>query len=162
MSIINAFLASGGGGLEYETGTFTPASDQVELSVNFSKTHTTPPIAVLCLNVSNAKMPSGSNGIVLWDFIDSERIFGTAYYSGTGAYKTYFAQFTSTSSSSSDFQGATQTYGTSDTSQTGTSAARHYIREGSATLRTNGGYFRANVKYAWVAIWIPDSWVPPT
>lgn len=167
MSIINAFLSGGGGGLEYETGTFTPTSDTTSKTVNFSKTHTKPPAIFLAFDASGTRQGNNAEYQQITEFLAVEiyaitNVLWSANMS-TPNKKGYVGVERADSSSGSTSNGRALQYGSSDTSQTGSSnATRYYLKEASATIYFNSDYkLKANVKMMWLAIWLPDSWTPP-
>lgn len=164
MSILNAFLAAAGGGLEYETGSFTPTANATYRTVNFAKTHTKPPAVTFCIDTTQLST-SGLNNATVWSFFDLEQLTGAAVYMGDRSYKG-IVLYTEVSGTNIDAQYQALVYGSTETSQTGNYATRGFAKEASATFRTvNSQYtcnFNANRKYIWVAIWLPDSWVQPT
>lgn len=161
MSILNAFLAGGGGGFEYESGSFTPTAQVQSRSINFAKTHTKPPAVLICFDATQSTVSPSYSGVAEWVMLDGQQFLGTPFYWYSSAYKgSIYYMYNNGSSQVNGAQGLT--YGSTDTSQSGTNATRHYAREGAATLQVFNGHFLANRKYVWVAIWLPDSWVQPT
>lgn len=161
MSILNAFLAGGGGGFEYESGSFTPTAQTQSQTVNFEKIHTKPPAIMLCIDAANTQVTAQYSGLAEWVLLDAEQILGTTFYWGTYPYKGHIF-YAYNNGSQAVTANQILTYGSTDTSESGSNASRRYAREGAATFQIYNGYFLVNRKYVWVAIWLPDSWVQPT
>ena len=67
-------VAGGGGGLTYETGTYTPSSDIARPTISFTGTHSTPPWAI-CL-AADISSPASADSMVWWTF--------SCFYYGVG------------------------------------------------------------------------------
>lgn len=142
----------GGGGLEYEEGTYTPASDVSRTNITFTNSHSTPPSIVYIQDMTNYQVVadvtassniwfihySGAklfNQVVPW-YIDTSS-FGTAYAVDTYGYSTA----SRISVASTTFSDSTTSSGVVD--ETGIYAWSH------STSR----YWKAGKTYKWVAIW---------
>ena len=160
MSILNT-IVKGSGGLEYESGSFTPTAQAQSRSINFAKTHTKPPAIMLCIDAANMYISAQYSGLAEWVLVDAEQILGTTFYWGSYPYKGHLF-YVYNNGSQTAVGNQILTYGSSDTSQSGSNASRRYVREGSATIQIYDGYFLANRKYIWLAIWLSDNWTQPT
>lgn len=179
MSIINAFLAGGGGGLEYEAGSFTPTSNVSSKTVNFSKTHAKPPAIALCFDASGSAPTQARIGT--WAVVDVHEIlqanFQPAWNSSWSANLSggfIATQQAYPNGTYGGYSGLKQfvdriAYGGADTSETGSNCTRYYMNESRLNVTrlmsvsdSSGAVLEANHKYVWIAIWLPDSWTQPT
>lgn len=178
MSILNAFLAAAGGGLEFEAGSFTPTSNQSSRTVNFSKTHAKPPAIAMCFDASELQPTTTRFGV--WEVVDVHEIIRAGFRAQwlenwsltTGGHITEVIAYPNGTYQS--FYGGKKfvdllNYGGTDTSQTGTNCTRYYMNESrlnitrsTASPDSAGAVLEANHKYVWIAIWLPDSWTQPT
>ncbi len=146
---------SGGGGLEYETGTFEPSTDVNCPTIPFAKTHTRPPALIVMADIITETVPE-SDSVLFWDYEDGYQLFGskTVGSSSTFVYGRTHTQYrsgTSTGNSRSMMQ-----YPYTDTARENqTSCTRYVARESafrpypSSTTR----YWRSGRTYKWIAIW---------
>lgn len=150
MSIIGnpLILPSGGGGLEYETGTYTPTEDITNPTITFSNSHNGRPFFAAILD------PSGSLRSD-WDYL-SFFIFSHVDFCGNGIvqsssktiYADYMYQYKSSDSISTTANNITSLTGTNNYSMP-TFLSTTYFKPFAST----GRYFRANRDYKWIAIW---------
>lgn len=153
---IDAISGGGGGGLTYETGTYTPTADIARPTISFSKTHTEAPIYVAMFDVSNTTDQT-TNTNYGWEYIDHYKLFGNSIpYSSTNlryALITWQYRGTSTTSTTSSY---TQCSSNSDSSSSsGTNHPRYWVDESSFRPYTNstGRMWRPTRTYKWIAIW---------
>lgn len=140
----------GGGGLEYETGTWTPSEDVAEYTIEFTNTHTTPPFFYMVYDATNQVT--------------------------TTTYSNYVATFMSPYLLSGDTISASATninYGYLATTRRATNSqslshANNALASSAiSTFATNTGinaysysssyYFRAGRPYKWIAVWPPTT-----
>lgn len=146
---------SGGGGLEYESGTYTPTSDTAQPTISFSNSHTKPPAFVA---ISDASAASGisSNSNTSWAIVDHYRIAGTGWPYSTSATRTGIAFWTYRSSNGTSSGSQQIQY---DSDNTGSSSASYYRYWATASNFKPGSnstsrYFRRNRNYKWIAVWL--------
>ena len=141
MSIFNATAPSaGGGGLEYEEGTYKPTSDVSSgtVTIPFINTHSDYPAIVVFVKTSYVS--SSSRAIYKYVYIDWTRLTGKTMRpaSGTSIYQTVEKRSNYDSSLSDTTFNAPQTYVTyTGIKLSVTSSMRIY----------------ANEEYSWIAIW---------
>lgn len=151
LGVLTAGTASGGGGgLVYETGTYTPAADIATPTISFSNTHSTPPWAICIAADSSSFLAANSN---LWWTYNS-------FYYGVGV-----APFRS---SSGHHYGVVR-YGYRSSSVTAggvnlsaltgssTSSLSYWVTSSEFTPSTESTsrYYRAGTDYKWIAVWAP-------
>lgn len=148
--------SGGGGGLTYETGTFTPTADIARPTISFSRTHTEAPIYVAMFDVSNTTDQT-TNTNYGWEYIDHYKLFGNSIpYSSTSlryALITWQYRGTSTTSTTSSY---TQCSSNSDSSSSsGTNYPKYWVDNSSFRPYTNSTsrMWRPTRTYKWIAIW---------
>lgn len=165
MSIFNSFAAlASGGGLEYETGKFTPTSSTYTPVIPFAKTHTTLPMCVI-IQRAGATTNTMQKTVHLWWFLCWELFSGNPMYpsssiSYTGSYGKagggYYRKTSDTSLSSMNEYNLTQSV--YDEGASSGAYPRYHVTESQITPNTSaqGAYFR-NIEYEWIAIWAPEN-----
>lgn len=147
--------ASGGGGVEYESGTYIPTQDIARPYISFSKTHTLPPTYVSIYDVGDTIQPN--NSVVAMTYIDMYRIFGGSYmYSTTAArYGTIQYIYRGTSATSLNTGTVHLTYNSDNTSSSSSSYARYWADPSGFHPYSNATsrYFFAGRTYKWYAFW---------
>lgn len=147
VSAIAAISGGGGGGLEYETGTFTPASDTSNPTISFAKSHSTRPFVALIADLGATQ----SNGTFIASLVVSyydlygQSLFGDKLY---GRYDYFRANNTAVGST-----------GTTCSSTANTSGGLDYYVTNSEMKgsRSSNAYFRSSRTYTWIAIWAPTT-----
>ena len=150
-AIVN--VAGGGGtvtGLEYETGTWTPASDVTSEYIYFTNAHTDKPLFFMIVDATGtADQTTYTNYAMVWanfyQLAGSPLPYGAT--PSTYEYLLFFYRGTSTTSGN-----AATARVSSDTSTLYCSNTR--IR--AYTSATNR-YWRASRTYKWIAVWAPSS-----
>lgn len=139
---------SGGGGLEYEEGTWTPTQDIAQQSISFTDTHTTRPWSVVLWDADGTIAPDSSNLqisiISVSDYLGIQIPYSsTKSIYGFGSY--VFAYNNSYSTASQSFTSA--------------SSVNNYMSSSSFKAYSNstGRYFRSGRTYKWVAVWKPTT-----
>lgn len=154
MSIFN--MIGGGGAVDMESGTFTPASDATAYQVSFAKTHATTPDIILVQD-SVTRTSASASIFNAWGAIDVFKLFGTKlrYTSGSStryANAVFYYSGYNTNSAYSD--GLIFKYVSSAT-DTSTTYRDEYMSTTGFTAGNYGSYcFKANRTYKWVAIWL--------
>lgn len=153
-----AGTASGGGGLEYETGTWTPTDDVARGTISFTNSHTNPPVF---FNIVDADDPTTitSGSILSNTFVDYYSLYGVGIpYNATGAFRyaeaksmhstgTAISHNNTTCAKRPDETGATSNYPCYWATNT------EFYPYSDSTSR----YWRANRTYKWIAVWAPTS-----
>ena len=145
-SSVTVNVSGGGGGLEYETGTWTPSSDIADYTIPFANTHTTAPFYYLIYDSGDSFVGvSGSNtmmALTTWSggfkYGNSVTWYGTARYSYA---------------SSASGGGATA-FNITDTNTLSLYTSSTGIR---AYANNDTRYWRAGRTYKWIAVWAPSN-----
>lgn len=143
---------SGGGGLEYETGTWTPTSDASGTYIYFTNTHTTVPMYINIIDTSTTTGSTNSN--LAWTFINWHASSGTGYKSAssTTVYGRYqYAYKTSSGKSEGSIDG---------TALNGNSGGLYYLVSESVFYPycgSNNRYWRSGHACKWIAVWAPTA-----
>ena len=149
---------SGSGGLEYESGTYTPTSDTARPTISFSKSHTTTPILIA---MSDTSSYSGitSNSNTAFVFFDMYRLTGSGFPYSTSAQRYAIAHYTYRSSNSSTCSGLQVSYNSDNTSSSQNSYSRYWATASNFHPYSNSSsrYWRKDRNYKWIAIWGPTS-----
>lgn len=147
-------VAGGGGGLTYETGTYTPSSDIARPTISFTNSHTEPPILVMFADATGTNhTASNSNyACIIADIngftgggvpssASTNCRYGTAsyVYRGSNNPSQAVSGITSLTSSSS---GSGLQYWVTNTG---------FIPSSASTSR----YWRSGRTYKWIAVWKP-------
>ena len=147
------------GGLEYETGTFTPSEDIARPTINFTNTHTVPPAFIEMYDATQTYSDT-YNSNYEFGYSDWYRVFGSGYlkeatdiYYGlvTGRYR---------GSSATGMTNANTSFNiTSDAPDDSSSSyPRYYVSaEWFKPFRSTSSYWRAGRTYKWIAVWAPTS-----
>ena len=148
-SLIVGTASGGGGGLEYETGTWTPAADIADYTIPFADTHTEEPFYYSIINSDNTTFVTTPYTNTFQSTIgfkggsiatnSSQNLYVSSIYCYTnsgGTSSTYNYQSITASSTYSDFFKKT--------------GIRAYT---NSTSR----YWRSGITYKWIAVWKPTS-----
>ena len=141
----------GGGGLEYETGSWTPASDVADYTISFSKTHSEPPFFYMVVDSGTDYFTTTNTNYVTAVF--SPYLFcGAIQHPSSGAGYYAYMHFRYRASSSTSFSSA---------NTTNTSSADFENWATSTGIRAYGNsasrYWRSTRTYKWIAVWKPTS-----
>ena len=149
---------SGGGstGLEYETGTYTPAQDIAVPTINFSNTHSTPPSIVIMSDATNT-YDSTSNSNVFFCYVYAASLLDAELKASTSStqYGFYLYKYRGTNSTSFSTTQGSLTFSSSNPDAISQSYPRYWVNESCfkpQSLSTSR-YWRANRTYKWIAIW---------
>lgn len=151
---------SGGGGLEYETGTWTPASDITRPTINFSNNHTDMPIFVALADATDDydETTYTSHRFTYWDF---SKAFGIDDYQTETSKMTGDVRGMYRGSTVNQIYGAQYNLTYRADSQTDSSVAypRYWVKPNQFKPWTgdNARLWRAGRTYKWIAIWAPTS-----
>lgn len=150
---------SGGGGLEYETGVWIPASAVSYDTISFNKQHDTPPAFVMVVAIVEPFDIVAENTSIGFIYSNWRRAFNatvkaattTLNYFGTVE---YLYRLTNTSISALSTQLTTPD---THSSASSASASKHWVDESHIKMPTlaNNAYWRPEYTYKWIAIWAP-------
>lgn len=141
--------SGGGGGLETESGTWTPTSDVSDHTITFSNTHTTGPFYYVISDITQSLSEANScSGVSYSNFY---RLTGYAMNYATSSIRYALAmQYYKGSSATTQSAAAVNITTENDTTWGTSTGIRAYC--GSETR-----YWRAGRTYKWVAVWAPTS-----
>lgn len=151
-------VAGGGGGLEYETGEYTPSSDIARPTITFSKTHSEAPVLVLFSDQTGTGH-NVTNSNYNFMFCDFYKLWGHGIpYSSSGfRYAVAYYSYRGNSTSSISSAATICSQNSSSTSASGTSYPRYWASPTDFHPSTNSTsrYWRAGRTYKWIAVWKP-------
>lgn len=152
-------VAGGGGGLEYETGEYTPSSDIARPTISFSKTHSEAPVLVyMCDVTGTASTATNSNHVFM--YADPYKLWGKGYpYSSSGyRYANAWYCYRSSSTSSISASGFMITNNSGNTSSSSTAYPRYWASPTDFHPYTGSSsrYWRAGRTFKWIAVWKPQ------
>lgn len=160
-SKVTVNVSGGGGGLVYETGTYTPASDIAKPTISFANTHTTLPMFIMFSDAKGDVANTTNTGLSFY-YMYHERVFGQPVYitSSSLSYGNEFSRYKASSASSSS--NGSNNITASDTysgGTTGTSYPRYYTTESEFYPYANSSsrYWRSGRTYKWIAVWAPTA-----
>ena len=154
-SPVTVSVSGGGGGLEYEEGTWTPTENVAQPVISFSNTHSSPPMFVMMADATGTDDTTASTN------------YGFAYSS----FYEYTGQAVPSNATTScryalaDYVYITSTNpaqavsGIINLTGSGTSSASYWVSEtgfipsSASTIR----YWRVGRTYKWIAIWSPTT-----
>lgn len=151
-------VAGGGGGLEYETGEYTPDADIARPTITFSNTHSEAPVLVYMCDVTGTAH-SATNSNYVFMYADPYKLWGHGYpYSSSDyRYANVWACYRSTSTSSLSMSGLTIAYNSDSTLSSPSSYPRYWASptEFHPYSNSTSRYWRAGRTYKWIAVWKP-------
>ena len=149
-SSVTVNVSGGGGGLVYETGTWTPASDTASYTISFSNTHSTAPFFYMITDTGAYNSTSNSNH--QFTFWSSYILYGTGihYSSSSDYYALGAARYRASS--------ATTISNASTTVSSAQSIANYATSTGiEAYSSSSSRYWRSGRTYKWIAVWAPTT-----
>lgn len=148
-----------GGGLVYETGTWTPTNDIARGEIAFTNTHDNPPCLVAIYD-SSSPSTLGTYSSITELFFDPYGLNGDGFPSSRTSVNYAIAQYTYTGSSvSTSGQRRIFVSKSSITSDSSATSVRYWIKPDRFYPYTDSTsrYWRAGRTYKWIAVWAPTS-----
>lgn len=148
----------GGGGLEYESGTWTPSEDVEKDTISFINTHSVAPYYFMIADTTGT-YDSTTNSVYYVAYDNFHQAFGVPQDISNGTY-IYGHVYRRWKNSATGSTGGTITLNTpyTDSSASLNSSSRFWATETSIrAYSANGQYFRAGRTYKWIAVWAPTS-----
>lgn len=148
------------GGLEYESGTWTPTEDVSSYVISFTNTHTVAPFFYMIADTEGeySNEQYSNYGLI---YTNWHQVFGQAWNVSTTStrYGTVNANYRTTSETSITGTSATQEYPYTNSSDTGSTFPRYWATETGIKAYTTSAsrYWRAGRIYKWIAVWTPTS-----
>ena len=157
---VTGTFAGGSGGLEYETGTYTPTSDIAKSTINFSKTHTDTPIFLMFVDTTGTSNTTTYSNYSM-AYVDWWRMWGAGVPYSSSAYRYGIVQYLYRANSTSQISAATSQlqYTSDNTSTESASYPRFWVGTSSFYAYTNSTsrYWRSGRTYKWIAVWKPTT-----
>lgn len=150
----------GGGGLEYETGTWTPTEDVVEYIIPFANTHTVAPFYYMIADATGTYDDAlNSNYSVTYNNLG--QAFASPIYAGSSSIQYGEVRVTSRNTNTSSFSKISSNllYPYTSTGTASGSFPRYWATEiGIKAYGYNDSYYwRAGRTYKWIAVWAPTT-----
>lgn len=150
--------ASPSGGLEFETGTYTPTSDVAKPTISFANTHANPPVIIYLCDASEEDYVVDSWKKFMWLDVYQMRNSPIPVGNGDNNYATayYSARTSSTALSNWSYD---VKYPFSNEGSSTTSYYRYWVTNlGFSPSQSNTSrYYRAGRTYKWIAVWAPST-----
>ena len=157
-SPVTVNVAGGGGGLEFETGTWTPSEDIAKYTIPLQNEHTKPPFFYGIVDASGENPVTGSN---VYLYVVDNSQFGGAPRSGTsGTAKEYGVAYEGYINGSQISTNARRFNAKADSgSPTGDQNVRYWAQEDSIFVYcgSDSCYWRSNRTYKWIAVFAPEA-----
>lgn len=153
---------AGGGGLEYEGGTWTPTEDIPRPEITFNKSHNTCPILVAMTDTSSGWRVSAANYNMAFICFDIFAFSGNGYKQSPGTVSTAvrygFASCAYVGSSSSSVADVQFQYN-DDSEPAGKAYSKYWVTPSAfyPYSDSSGRYWKAGRTYKWIAVWAPTS-----
>ena len=151
--------ASGGGGLTYETGTYTPASNVAQPTISFSGSHSKLPMFVMMSDATNTD-PATTNTnhaffISFWELYTGQPVPAAGASNARYGVVGYTYRANSTTSVSSAV--TVLNYSSSNTGSSSGGYPRYWVSETGFKPGSNSTsrYWRSGRSYKWIAVWAP-------
>lgn len=147
---------SGGGGLEYETGTYKPSADIQRPTISFSKTHSKPPVIIVFADGSETPGNISTYTGISFVFADVYKLFGKAVPRSISALGYSIYQYARRGSgTSTGYGGGVTAYSSDDTESSSNTYSRYFATESDFKpyCGTGSYYWRATQTYNWIAVW---------
>ena len=160
LEVGDALIASGGGGLEYETAIFNNDRDNYQPTIYFQNEHSREPDIIVMQMVLTESVTLAATDIMcfLFSYIDrfqkvNEIADGNGYH-GTVVTANYAASGNYYSNNQLALK-----YGFDYSGTLNYQCASYYVKRDRFTPKqpssTVNKYFKANTGYKWIAIWLP-------
>ena len=154
--LIDAIQTGGGGGgsgLDYETGTYTPESNNAFPEISFSGSHTGAPFMLLVADTSPANTLPSTTSVVMFGVLHPTNLFGSGFPNSTStiAHGIKISVYRSTT-------GGASSQNAIFTSQSGgqTTDLDYYLSSTGIKMYASAArYFLSGRNYKWIAVWAP-------
>jgi hypothetical protein len=150
---------SGGGGLEYEMGAFSPTEDVANYIIPFANTHTTAPCIYAVFDATGTNATTTADHLAV-TYVNGEQLFGSGAVFGDT--KTLYALACSRYKSGEAASGGTSFAVTTsyiDQADSNNTNSRYWATETGIRFHTNSSsrYARTGRTYKWIAVWAPTT-----
>ena len=152
--------ASVGGGLEYEAGTWTPASDIARPTITWTNTHTEAPVFVFMSDVTGTAHSTNYSNY-MFCYCDPYKLWGYGFPYGSSNFRYVFINYAyrGTDASSISSSGIMINNSSDNTSTTNSSYPRWWVSPTDFHPYTSVDtrYWRNDRTYKWIAVWKPTT-----
>lgn len=152
--VVGTYVPSGGGGggLEYETGTYTPASNTLRPELTFSNTHTNKPLMAAIYDITNTEITtSGMSAATM--ILDWEGTTGNVINVGANVGYGMAMNGYRSGTSFTNARRILSSDSTSSSSGTGWYLSNTAFKPGSVGTEQ----YQAGRTYKWLAVWAPTT-----
>ena len=142
--------SGGGGGLEYEEGTWTPSEDVAEAWISFTNTHTTAPFLYYIIDSGDDFIgTASSNALLIWSspYLFSGNVIAYNSTGGVDYVLGNYRYYTATALGNGNISESSAANISNWSTSTGIKA---YVANTSR-------YWRAGRTYKWIAVWAPTT-----
>ena len=150
--------SSGGGGLVYESGTYSPTVDIARPTISFTGTHTEAPIMIMMTDAKGT-YDATTYSNYFFEYMDFEKFSGAGFYVSTSSirYGWVNQQYRNTSATGISSGSSHLTHPSSDSGDGSSSYPRYWATETGFKPYTGSAsrYWRAGRTYKWIAVWRP-------
>lgn len=150
----------GGGGLEYETGTYTTSSNIARPTITWSKAHTEAPVFVHMCDVTGTSHNTTYSNYA-FTYCDPYKLWGYGYPYTSSGFRYAIAYYSYRGSSTSNISSAVFhiTNNSDSTSSSGTDYPRYWVSPTDFHPYSNSSsrYWRTGRTYKWIAVWKPTT-----
>ena len=157
--LVTGTASGGGGGLEYETGTWTTPTDVLKTSILFSDTHSVAPFYFM-VSDETEEYYSTTSSVYNICYYNFHQLFGVAYNVNNNGTYHYGYVYRRWRNSSTGITGGVITllYPYTDSGYIYNTYPRNWVNETGITAQSSSvEYFRAGRIYKWIAVWAPTS-----
>lgn len=156
-SSVTVNVSGGGGGLVYESGTWTPSEDVARPTINFANAHDEPPSFVEMVREESAVYNQNEN--YRFTYHDWWRLFGDAALTSTSTYYAEARYQYVTTTTSLSASGVVMPNSSDDATDTGYSYPRYWVNEAWFKPSSNSTtrYWKSGQSYKWIAVWAPTT-----
>ena len=154
-ALVDQISSGGGSGLEYEKGTWQPATDTTRGTITFSNTHTIAP-AYFAIVDATGNLNVATYSCLFLGFCDVYRIFGVGFFYSSTEYRYAVANYSYRGSSTTSNSTVLCSYNSDDPGSNSTSYPKYWATstEFHPYSNSNSRYWRAGRTYKWIAIWV--------
>lgn len=154
-----AGTGGGGGGLVYEIGTYTPASDVAKPTINFANSHNNLPVFIMLADADGTYYTTSYSNYLFY-FYDYYGLTGEPIYSSSTSvrYATARYEYRGTSTTTLTASTVSMSY-PPDVTGTSTLYYNYWVTT-SGFMPQSGSdtrYWRSGHTYKWIAVWAPTS-----
>ena len=148
-------VSGGGGGLEYEEGTWTLVSDIARGTITFSNTHTNPPTFYVISDVTG-NLDVSTNSALFNVYCDVYRLWGVGFPGSSTAYRYAVVTQTYRGSSNASSNATVCSTNSDSTESANASYSRYWATptEFHPYMNSTSRVWRAGRTYKWKAIWL--------